>query len=197
MNRNLGATFAGLGSGAGTGLFYQWGRKDPFPATGNPGTPDPTSATFTATNGPKTMVEAIQSPGVFIGNYGGDWLDSSDSTLWGHENHKTIYDPCPKGWRVPSQYSDTSPWFGWSASNFKWTDKGRTYGDDPNAQYYPAAGYRNYSNGRFSDVGSFGTYWSASVTGSYGYCLDFSSGYVDPSYDYYRAFGYSVRCVQE
>ncbi len=32
---------------------------------------------------------------------GSGWLNSSDATLWGIP--KTKYDPCPKGWRVPTE----------------------------------------------------------------------------------------------
>jgi hypothetical protein len=58
------------------------------------------------------------------------------------------------------------------------------------------AGYRNNSDGSFNNGGSNGNYWSASVTGSNGYNLNFNSGNVNPSNNNNRANGFSVRCVQ-
>ena len=49
-----------------------------------------------------------------------------------------------------------------------------------------------------SSVGSYGYSWSSSpYDGNIGYYLNFNSGYEDPSYNYNRAGGFSVRCVQE
>lgn len=133
MDRNLGATFAGLGSGAGTGLFYQWGRKDPLPATGGAATNAAVGAGTwyqTATNATLgTIANTIANPhtrywGVGASSY--DWLFAArDTELWGHSGGKTIYDPCPEGWRVPKNHdpstgyasNEASPWAGLAASN--------------------------------------------------------------------------------
>ena len=49
-----------------------------------------------------------------------------------------------------------------------------------------------------SGVGSDGDSWSSSpYNGNGGYALGFSSGGVGPSNSYNRAYGFSVRCVQE
>lgn len=126
MDRNLGATFAGLGSGAGTGLFYQWGRKDPFPATGDPGSAQPGGGTFNATSKTTTtgtLDYTRKNPNDFIvvpsggSDYSG-WLSTGHTDLWAAtaSDTKTVYDPCPKGWRVPAasdQYNgNTYPWTG-------------------------------------------------------------------------------------
>jgi hypothetical protein len=62
---------------------------------------------------------------------------------------------------------------------------------------FPASGYRNVDDGALNDVGGNGVYWSSSVSGaSYAYDLYFYSSNVSPaSYDD-RAWGLSVRCVQ-
>ena len=64
--------------------------------------------------------------------------------------------------------------------------------------WYPASGYRYSYDGSLSSVGNCGSYWSASPSGSNAYYLYFyHNGHVDPSYNYGRASGLSVRCLQE
>jgi hypothetical protein len=62
--------------------------------------------------------------------------------------------------------------------------------------FYPAAGYRNRSNGALDYVGSNGFYWSSSPNGSSsGYFLSFSSTSVTPSNSYSRSYGFLARCI--
>lgn len=62
-----------------------------------------------------------------------------------------------------------------------------------------AAGLRNRETGALANVGTNGYYWSSSsrLAGDYraGH-LYFHSGYVNPLNLNYRAYGLSVRCVQ-
>ncbi len=121
MNCNLGAFTNANGSEeeilSSYGLYYQWGRKEPFPAP----------ATFDAVNGydaliydeygykatisyvtssasTGTMAYATAYPSTYITGVEAssfDWLYSAHSAeLWGDE--KSINDPCPAGWRVAS-----------------------------------------------------------------------------------------------
>lgn len=102
MDRNLGATTPYADGGCQVGLVYQWGRKDPFMGKNGVATVEhttfssPSSIDFVIHN-PNTVVRA--SPPSFIPGTGGDWLDGEDNKRW--ESEKTIYDPCPPGWRVP------------------------------------------------------------------------------------------------
>jgi len=212
MDRNLGATFAGTGSGLGTGLFYQWGRKDPFPATGHPGSTQPGGGSFTVarTNAERgTVANAIQNPTVFLGGENSsnfDWLWIGDNTLWGHGTLKSIYDPCPAGWRVPSfanngENDADSPWAGFGNEYYNpantvggWS-AGWTWGTHA---AYPAAGSRNLSTGTIGSAGSSGCYWSSlvsSTTDAYG--LGFDSTTVFTRYSSNRSCGFSVRCVSD
>jgi uncharacterized protein (TIGR02145 family) len=226
MDRNLGATKASLGSGLGTGLFYQWGRKDPFPATGEKpsnfsgGSGSWSTAATSSSNG--TVVNTIKNPGTFFWGVSGssyDWFygTTRNNELWGHSvDHskpKTIYDPCPAGWRVPinSGYSEnTSPWYGFAKAGTTipdniltaWNSSSGNEGYSwkaANAQY-PAAGYRNSGSGALNATGTRGLYWSASPYSSssdYASSLAFLSCTVNVSGNSNRAFGFSVRCVKE
>ena len=121
MDRNLGAlrvTETGSGVVASVesfGLMYQWGRKDPFPGPKRvdsntlaliAGTPfvlkDQTHEEYVSgdlVNGTMTVTEAIQNPTVFGNKGGGHWDENVGTSLW-KEGEKTIYDPCPAGYRV-------------------------------------------------------------------------------------------------
>ena len=202
MDRNLGATSAIGSDGDKTyGLYYQFGRKDPF--TGNIDRYDINGTSIgktTVTSGKVTFAKAMQTPEVFY-TYGNsspyDWASPNNYTTkkWNDitdATGKSLFDPSPKGWRLPSkdEYSNFSTTtFTWDSSN-----KGRTY----NANWFPVAGYRNSGVGSMSFVGSYGYYWSASpYSENSGYGLSFSSGSVNPSDVSNRANGFSVRCVQE
>ena len=105
MDRNLGALSSDVNSAEALGLFYQWGRKDPFLGSSSVSQPLYAAATrhlkITVNSDVTSNVAfATANPHMFIlGNANGDWLASKDNGLWA--SSKTVYDPCPAGWRVP------------------------------------------------------------------------------------------------
>lgn len=167
--------------------------------------------------------------GQYLVNIGNDWYTSTDDrayqndALWGGASlvtptAKTIFDPCPAGWRVPAWSSSLSPWNGFDTTNpsgtadtyneylyFPWQNAvwANCYGHIYNLAsdtYYPASGCRNSNSGAFSNVGGFGRYWSASVSSTvaqHSFGLDLSDVYVVTNQSYYRAHGHSIRCVKE
>jgi len=59
-------------------------------------------------------------------------------------------------------------------------------------------GQRNNSDGSLNNQGSNGNYWSATQNNATnGYNLNFNSGNSNPSNNNDKAYGFSVRCVQE
>jgi hypothetical protein len=58
------------------------------------------------------------------------------------------------------------------------------------------AGFRSRSDGSLGNVGTYGFYWSSSVSGTYSRFLVFSSSdaYMN---GVYRAYGFSVRCLKD
>jgi hypothetical protein len=201
MDRNLGAKSATPGDVGALGLLYQWGRKDPF--LGSSSIRDdveaestitwPSSVKSNASNG--TIEYAIAHPTTFIGrnpeNY--DWyytdLESTDNTRWTtSDKPKSIYDPCPSGWRVPDGDDDNGVW-------------ARASGEEGYFEYcYP---WNMEGMNFFSWFGSAsiiwypcGTYWSASPYSNRAYALrvGYKEAYSD---DQYRASSHSVRCIQE
>ena len=105
MDRNLGATTvrpvdmsAENTDYSAYGLYYQWGRKDPFPFLGSVA-PNAVIQTLDYNN---AVEVSVQNPTtVYVSPL---WIDD---TMW--QSSKTVYDPCPLGWRVP----DPSVWNGW------------------------------------------------------------------------------------
>lgn len=64
------------------------------------------------------------------------------------------------------------------------------------AVFLPAAGYRYGTS--VNNVGSYGSYWSASYSGSgSAYCVYFGDSYFGSTYYNYRRSGLSVRLVQD
>ncbi len=220
MDRNLGATSAVPGDVGALGLLYQWGRKDPFLGSSSISTsteakstmawPSPVSSDSStgkisyATSHPTTFIKRNSS--------NQDWYytgsSSTDNTRWTtSENTKSIYDPCPSGWRVP----DGDRNGGWSKAKgssssfdqtYNSTNKGINFSGafgSASTIWYTASGYRTDEGGDIKYVGLEGNYWSASPGNTYhAYRLYFNnSGRVTPSDNYFRSFGMAVRCVKE
>jgi uncharacterized protein (TIGR02145 family) len=208
MSRNLGAMADDL-SEAAYGLYYQWGRKDPFPGVDNPGGVTGAITLINTSSGIGKVSYSIQYPATFIyaSSSPYDWHHGSrNNALWGQGTDKSVYDPCPSGWRVPDVNDGNSPWKGFANDNGTWIKdggKGRDWSNADNLlnpkQYgaYPAAGNRDYMLGTYKFPGSNGYLWCCTVAGSNSYNLHYNSKSVDPSNNNARAFGYPVRCVQE
>ena len=220
MDRNLGATSATPGSVGALGLLYQWGRKDPFLGSSSISSNTRAKSTLswpspvksTASTG--TIDYAVSNPVTFITSNGSnaDWYytgnSSTDNTRW--QSSKTIYDPCPAGYRVPDG-GDNGIWskaFGTSSSfsyAYDSTNEGINFGSSGEGTkklsssvsvcWYPAAGYLDYYDGSLDGVVTHGYYWSCSPGVRSACALYFSnSGFVNPSCRLYRAHGFSVRC---
>ena len=231
MDRNLGATSATPGDVGALGLLYQWGRKDPFLGSSSISDevvakstitwPSAVSSAFSSAgnviiNG--TIAYATANPTTFItynsSNF--DWYytgsSSTDNTRWTTlESTKSIYDPCPAGWRVPdggkngvwSRALGSSSSFTQS-SLYDSTNEGMNFSGkfgSASTIWYPASGYRLASDGGLGFVGYNGHFWSVSPLNNYDnrmYYLYFvSNGSVNPSPFSERSLGLTVRCLQE
>ena len=216
MDRNLGATSATPGDVGALGLLYQWGRKDPFLGSSSISSNSIAESTITwpsrvnsnSTNG--TIAYAIANPTTFIGSNDYDWYytgsTSTDNTRWTtSDKAKSIYDPCPSGWRVPDGGSDGVWAKAVSSSKLDYvynsTDEGIYFSGkfgSASTIWYPASGYRGSGDGSLLNVGNYGNYWSASPSKSNAYGLYFDGkSDVNPSLSFNRAGGRSVRCVKE
>ena len=217
MDRNLGATSATPGDVGALGLLYQWGRKDPFLGSSSISETVVAKSTLTwpaavETNSSVGTVDYVTAnPTTFVTADSFSYFDwhysSRDNTLWTtSDKTKSIYDPCPAGWRVPDGGSNGiwSKAIG-SSSSYNGTYDNANEGMNFSGKFgsastiwYPASGYRNDYDGSPFDVGNYGYYWSASPYSHHAYYLYFNNrGYVNPSSNNKRAGGQSVRCLQE
>ena len=167
-----------------------------------------------------SIQNGIQHPGTLY-THGSTWYSVYNQyNLWSMENTttgfndnavvKTIYDPCPAGFKMPasnaftgftttggntetkSQFNINGEW----ESGFHFNNKISS----PDATvYFPASGYRNSKDGSLFGMGYFGYYRSAvpSKDAGYGCYLHFHLGEVLPQKSDLRSDVFSVRPVRD
>ena len=230
MDRNLGAETTSSTDIRSKGLYYQWGRKDPFPyPASNASIGNKTLATTNNLEGyefriysthtgdyPHSVYSvewATSHPTSFIGSapdpygtgYLGTWLIEYKDCLWGYPSgSKTIYDPCPPGWKVPSQSVWNKTYFkkSYLSTSYGWY---MNYSDSTDAAFYPFNGYLTDNAGQFQyyTASSNARLWTCEPSVKDGglrngvHVLIFDSGGVQiPSTDF-QANGLGVRCIKE
>lgn len=240
MDRNLGALTTDCTQPASRGLYYQWGRKDPFlyPATCQE-TVKRADAVYAAgfeyaENDPRSAASpyemmslawSVSHPTTYMNGVlyedweewasSADWLYGHRPNLWGNmttgmnnisrTSHKSIYDPCPPGWKIPcaedflgiERVSQTMPYYvtvrydgsgttriplGGTFSEGRYMANGQTGRLYTNNPYH----YKWESNSSvFSDISCTSICFS---TGS--------APYIGTT-DYYRFAANPVRCIKE
>lgn len=229
MDRNLGAESTATSDVVSKGLYFQWGRKDPFiyPKE-NRKSDNKTPATTWNLQGYEFEVHShytgnyplsdysiawsLEHPTSFIGSapnpagsnpvYFSTWLVDYSPYLWGYPfGKKTIYDPCPPGWKVPASSA-------WDKTVFKKASGITSWGwymyyNGTATSFYPFNGYLEDSSGTLqyyvpaswtriwtSDPSSSGAQTAKSVD-----VLD--SGVVQIATGNSQTHGHGVRCVKE
>ena len=202
-----------------TNWYYQWGRSVPLTPAAT--YVDNTNATtygalsFTIASQASNYQSGIINPTTFYKNNSlnssnFNWFSSgsyySYYNLWDQactdtgcsDNTvvKTVYDPCPPGFRMPNGNTFT----GFSASNVVGSFTNGYYfkknSSDTTGVFFPASGCRGGSGGVLRTVGNYGYVWSAAAKSqSYAYKLLFSSGVANPQSSDFCAYGHSVRPV--
>ncbi len=216
---NLGWVSTGGDGKKGYAPYYQWGRKDPFKGTGAPADLTVYDIDGTAIAGltykastTATIADNIKNPTTHYYNSSTKGpCDTQYYNMWDAEQKtagnnittatkKTVYDPCPAGFCVPTSnlyyYMKDSSSKTWDGINmgYTWENNGGITGGP---LFFPASGYRNSGSGSVGSVGSYGHCWSASPGGGgYGYCLYFNSS-GDGVSGSERSYGDSVRAVAE
>ena len=208
----------------GATTLYQFGRKDAFPGVDASELAANSHFTENAGNG-MSIMNGIQHPDFYY-IWDSNWqlyyiyynLWSADDTGTGSNDNpvvKTVYDPCPAGFKMPAPNAFTGFTTTGNTSsveselNFDGASDGLTYDNDfgynfwTNSSktatiYFPASGFRNYSDGSLGFVGYAGNYWSAVPYSTYnGYTMSFEWGSVYPLGSRVRTYGLAVRPVSE
>lgn len=211
MDRNLGALVAAKAGEAAPvesfGLTYQWGRKDPFVGAASTTAGDNDNAAFAGTApvlaaATISLGESIANPTLLGHTNSGDWLSAPDNTLWKNDV-KTIYDPCPAGYKVvsrdknqPLMNADITTVTGW---NVDLANEIISIGDP--AATFPIAGYRDdYGPDTYAKVGTRVAYWTSYASSdAIGYHLNWRPGDSTPSFklgETGKSRGAYVRCMK-
>ncbi len=181
------------------GLYYQWGRKDPTPGPSkyNYSSRDMETATYYDYSGTEqntvtlsilsspTIENSIKAPLAFIvpntlsDTYYYNWLHNMTDELWGYNSEtqavltKTIYDPCPYGYRVAGDELQTLFKAASDNSGISTTNNGNAgmwVSYSGSRSFFPWAGYkgvdRNFNDltGAWRYVGEKGDYMDARIT---------------------------------
>ena len=202
MSRNLGALIdasADAASSESAGLLYQWGRKDPFMGVADfsSGTPASVAGKEMTMFGDKLSIDdAVRNPTAF-GDCSTHWCTSNEN-FW--DSQKTMYDPCPPGYKVPGTTDflplnygpDELDGWGYNAT-------GNTFTIGTPSAVFPLGGYLS-SEGEYLGYGMGGYLWSCRSVGVAAYALNLTEGDTVPTYDNTKknnSNGYAVRCLSE
>ena len=135
-----------------------------------------TTDTGVVINGIRWATRNVNTPGTFVANPENAgmlfqwnrktaWTATNDVTGWDSSipdgvTWESENDPCPPGWRVPTE----AEFYSLKNTISIWTTKngvnGRLFGTAPNQLFLPAAGWRD-SVGEFRFANTHGGYWSS------------------------------------
>lgn len=185
MDRDLGALTATPGQATTLGYAYQWGRKDPFPMSNSVSTSVlrplydakgeylRSGVAVEERNSSSQLIvdKSISEPWIFYTNtitnhgsgYGYWWGGNSINVPLWSDGVKTMYDPCPAGWRLPTG-TIAEKMSGSTMQNWSGTIYGAYYRGTSWYQYY---GYLLYSTGAMGEVNNTGVYWTSNVRKMY------------------------------
>jgi hypothetical protein len=177
MDRNLGATQVATSStdALAYGSLFQWGRR----ADGHQCRNSTTTTTLSAID--------VPAHGNFIIGSGApeDWRSGQNDNLWQGVNG--INNPCPLGYRIPTEAEYTAELATWSAAN--------AAGAFASLLKLPLPGGRNFSAGSISATSTFGYYWTSTISGTESRRLVIASGGAS-HYNISRGLGSTVRCIK-
>jgi hypothetical protein len=188
LDRNLGATQVATSSTdhLAYGSLYQWGRgTDGHQLINWTG-----STTGTAVNGTTTTLSTSDAPvdSLFIKmpNTPYDWRSGQNDNLWQGVNG--INNPCPAGYRVPTETELDAERASWSNNN--------AAGAFASPLKLPLTGYRSHDDGVFVYVSTYGYLLSSTVIDIESRVLYFSSN-ASAMFPGRRGHGLSVRCIKD
>jgi hypothetical protein len=180
LDRNQGAAQVATSStdAASYGDLFQWGRLD----DGHQVRTSLTTAALSLNDVPghSFFIRAANSPN--------DWRSPQNNNLWQGVNG--INNPCPEGYRPPTDAEWDTERLSWSSNN--------AAGAFASPLKLPKTGSRHGINGLLFDVNGGGYYWSSSVSGIYSLFLWFDNNNESHMVDGFgRAYGFSVRCIKD
>ena len=215
---------------ASYGLYYQWGRPSPFPRPRNYNCAG--SATQYMYDSELVQVTmaveefdaaqygsieaALASPLTFVTGLEQPWQSANGGLTW-RDDVKTVYDPCPAGWRVPQSSAFAGVTIDAAELTGDMDTLGRQYGwtltDGAQSAFFFAGGRRSYYNGAVINMNTQetpkpweGFYWSSTIdasrTTAAGLFFDLDTesaggSRIVPARSLHLSTGLQIRCVKE
>lgn len=222
MDRNLGALTSDYKTTQSYGMFYQWGRKDPFVGARNiSGSTTKDAVSTSSILYAKTadiegsFEHSVKNPTTFYCD-NSDWIKENTSNYrW--DKGLDISDPCPKGWTIPTSStfsSILSMAFGNNAkiiteeeciyynSSYSGINLGNRLLNEGNYCFYPFTGYKtgnpnSYTLGYISTKSNSTNLWSRTLIMNEPKVLSvYTRTRIDLSTET-KTSGCCVRCIKE
>ena len=179
MDRNLGASQVATSStdAASYGDLYQWGRR----TDGHQCRTSPTTSTLSSTDQPGNgnFIISNVTPN--------DWRSPQNNNLW--QGMSGVNNPCPEGYRIPTETELNNERLTWSANN--------SGGAFASPLKLTLSGNRDGTNGSLNSVGTNSRYWTSTIQSNSSVTLTLSSSNSMMSgTSIGRINGFTVRCIK-
>jgi uncharacterized protein (TIGR02145 family) len=178
MDRNMGAFRAAIASSddEAAGDVYQWGRFSDGHQCRNSAFSSVLATTDRPTGGTFILVQ----------NTPYDWRNPGNDNLW--QGILGTNNPCPKGYRIPTEAEWTAEIEGWSSQDGK--------GALSSSLQLPLPGYRSFVDGAVLGQGIYGYYWTSNIQGEQTKVMMLSEAF-SLFIKVGKAYGMSVRCIKD
>lgn len=224
MDRNVGALSANPADKEKCiGMFYQYGRKDPFSVNPAAFYKDEDGMLghetgFKTIDSQISKAVSVQNPDAYCkmtSIFVEDWLErgNGNDDLWymkSSENKKTLYDPCPAGWRMPYKL-ETYDVISYNRTTCDYTsaENGLYLFKDKLDLFFPFAGHINSGSTKLHEYGHMGEYFLAAYWTPKNAAMmriiplenvdeDSDSPYaIYPKEAGSRSLGLQIRCIKE
>ena len=215
MDRNLGARGTDWQNDwdQTLGLYYPFGRKDPFiypiriySISGSSLSSSLFSYSTNSNFSNHTMSYATSIPTKYLwgpNDHGGDWLnrEGRDYGSWNNpkwnitENRKSLFDPCPPGWEVPTAYGVWDKLFVSGNKASSWSNGYEFYLNGAfsgESTFYPANSIYYYANGVYKFKSDSQTYCANGNFAGFN-----SSRFGENVGNGSKTYGMNIRCIQQ
>ncbi|HOZ31035.1 MAG TPA: FISUMP domain-containing protein [Bacteroidales bacterium] len=181
MDRNLGASQVAVSSidANAYGHLMQWGRGD----DGHQIRTSSTTTTLADTDTPGHDDFILATVPYY------DWRSDNNNNRWNAD--PIVNNPCPCGWRVPTDSEWQTEISSWGSLN--------AAGAFGSPLKLPLAGIRRYNNGLVENEAYISYYWSSTINSNpyYSNQMQFSSTSAFTNSLQFRASGLTVRCIKD